>query len=139
MRYRQAVTTSGAGTKRPPPRDGPTLREQQKEFTRRRLVDAAVTVFERDGYVGSRIEDIAAEAGASRATFYLYFRSKLDVVRELVGPLRADSEALYRQLGAMADPSWDALYAWMSQVTGHWRRNRAAITVVSQAIAWSPS
>jgi hypothetical protein len=60
------------------------------------------------------------------------------VVRELIGPLRADSGALYRELDATADPSWDDLYGWMSRVTGYWRRNRAAITVVNQAIAVEP-
>jgi AcrR family transcriptional regulator len=120
----------------------PSQREWQKDLTRRRLVQAATAVFARDGYSGSRVEDIAAEAGLSRATFYLHFSAKIDVVRELMGPLRADSEGLYRaldELGALGEPSWRELYDWMSSVTDYWARNRAAITVVNQAIGVEPA
>jgi AcrR family transcriptional regulator len=117
----------------------PSQREWQKELTRRRLVAAATAVFVRDGYSGCRVEDIAAQAGVSRATFYLHFSAKLDVVREVMGPLRADSEDLYRSLDALGDPSWRELYDWMTTVIDYWSRNRAAITVVNQAIGVEPA
>lgn len=60
-----------------------TIRDQQKEFTRQRLIDGAVDVFARRGYVGATIDEIAAAAGASRATFYLHFKNKLDLVEAL--------------------------------------------------------
>lgn len=112
----------------------PPQRERQKELTRQRLIDAATAVFVRDGYVGSRVEDIATEAGVSRATFYLHFSAKLDVVRELMGPLRTDSEALYRTLDALGNPSWHELHEWMIEAIDYWSRNRAAINVMNQAI-----
>ncbi|MDY7104914.1 MAG: TetR/AcrR family transcriptional regulator [Actinomycetota bacterium] len=49
--------------------------------TRRQVIDAARTVFERDGYVNARIADIVAEAGVARGSFYTYFPSKLAVFR----------------------------------------------------------
>lgn len=113
----------------------PTLREQQKLFTRQRLVDAAIEVFSRDGYVAARIEDVAAAAGASRATFYLHFKSKLDIVRELLAPLRAESEKLYRELDSLDEPSWDELYRWMDRAVDYWHRNHAAISAVNEAVA----
>jgi AcrR family transcriptional regulator len=117
----------------------PSQRERQKELTRRRLVEAETAVFVRDGYSGSRIEDVATAAGVSRATFYLHFSTKLDVVRELMGPLRADSEEFYRAVDALGDPSWRELYDWMTTVIDYWSRNRAAITVVNQAIGVEPA
>jgi AcrR family transcriptional regulator len=117
----------------------PSQREWQKKLTRRRLVDAATTVFARDGYAGSRVEDIATAAGVSRATFYLHFSAKIEVVRELMAPLRADSEGLYRSLDALGDPSWHELHEWMTTVIDYWSRNRAAITVVNQAIGVEPA
>ncbi|MFD2415578.1 TetR/AcrR family transcriptional regulator [Amycolatopsis pigmentata] len=40
------------------------------------LVAAARTVFERDGFLTSRLTDITAEANCSTGTFYTYFASK---------------------------------------------------------------
>ena len=55
--------------------------------TRDDLVKAARRVFERDGYLDTRVADIAAEAGVAHGSFYTYFSSKqevfLAVVREV--------------------------------------------------------
>jgi AcrR family transcriptional regulator len=55
--------------------------------TRDELVTAARRVFERDGYSGARVADIAAEAGVAHGSFYTYFSSKQDaflaVIREV--------------------------------------------------------
>ena len=47
--------------------------------TRDELVAAARRVFERAGYSGARVADIAAEAGLAHGSFYTYFSSKRDV------------------------------------------------------------
>jgi AcrR family transcriptional regulator len=47
--------------------------------TRAALVAAARTVFERDGFLASRLTDITAEAKCSIGTFYTYFSSKEEV------------------------------------------------------------
>jgi AcrR family transcriptional regulator len=44
--------------------------------TRERLLDAAAVVFERDGYLDTKILDITETAGVSSGTFYTYFPSK---------------------------------------------------------------
>jgi AcrR family transcriptional regulator len=51
------------------------------ERTRRRIIDAAERVFERDDYLTVGVEDIVKEAGVSRGSFYTYFPSKLEVFR----------------------------------------------------------
>ena len=40
------------------------------------VLDGARTVFLRDGYEGASVDDIAAEAGVSKATLYSYFPDK---------------------------------------------------------------
>lgn len=47
--------------------------------TRESLVRAARRVFERDGFINSRLTDIAAEAHTSIGTFYTYFDSKDEI------------------------------------------------------------
>lgn len=44
--------------------------------TRAALVEAARTVFERDGFLESRVIDITTEARCSAGTFYTYFENK---------------------------------------------------------------
>jgi AcrR family transcriptional regulator len=52
---------------------------ERSERTRSELLRAAETIFVRDGFEASRIEDIAAEAGRSRGAFYANFESKTEV------------------------------------------------------------
>ena len=54
--------------------------------TRERLLRAAADVFARRGYDGTRVADIATEAGLSNSALYAYFASKAEL---LVGALRA--------------------------------------------------
>lgn len=54
------------------------------EKTRRKLIDAARKVFERDGYFEANVEGIVAEAGVARGSFYTYFPAKIDVFRVVV-------------------------------------------------------
>jgi AcrR family transcriptional regulator len=43
---------------------------------RNTILDAARTVFSRQGYAGSSVDDVAAQAGTAKGTLYLYFKSK---------------------------------------------------------------
>ena len=51
-------------------------RRADAERNRAALVGAARRVFERDGYVGARITDIAEEAGVAHGSFYSHFDGK---------------------------------------------------------------
>jgi AcrR family transcriptional regulator len=55
-----------------------------QQETRDRLIAAARTVIGRSGLRGARMEDIAAEAGVSRAAVYYHFNSKDDLAAALV-------------------------------------------------------
>jgi AcrR family transcriptional regulator len=57
-----------------------SLRELKRARTRRALVDAAVALFERDGYEQTTIADIAAAAEVGTRTFFGYFASKEDLL-----------------------------------------------------------
>ncbi len=54
--------------------------KQKRAFiTRSELLDAARTIFARDGFEHARLEDIASLAGKTRGAFYANFRDKEDV------------------------------------------------------------
>lgn len=65
--------------------------------TRDALVAAARTVFERDGYVDSRLVDIVAEARCSVGSFYTWFESKDEVFAAVLH--EAQSEMLHPGTG----------------------------------------
>ena len=53
-------------------------------LTRRRIVEASQAVFERQGFEGARIEDIAAEAGVAVPTVYKGFANKRNLLKAAV-------------------------------------------------------
>ncbi len=59
-------------------------REDNKARKRTDLERAALELFLRQGYVATSIEQIVAEAGVARGTFYLYFDDKESLFHTLV-------------------------------------------------------
>ncbi len=47
------------------------------------LIDAAVRIFHEKGFQKTRIADIVAEAGVAQGTFYLYFKSKEEIFKDI--------------------------------------------------------
>ncbi|MCK6507454.1 TetR/AcrR family transcriptional regulator [Myxococcota bacterium] len=68
----------------------PNQREQQRLETRRRVFEAAIEVFRRDGVQECRVEDIATLAGVSRGTFYFHFPTKDAVLADFLGEAEAE-------------------------------------------------
>src|SRR5438093_13378446 len=50
---------------------------------REQLLDAALAVFSAGGYSAAKVSDIVGRAGVAQGTFYLYFRSKQEVMLAL--------------------------------------------------------
>jgi AcrR family transcriptional regulator len=75
----------------------PLSRAERQARTRADLLDAAVRVFVRDGYQGSSVGAIAAEAGYTRGAFYSNFASKEELFAEL---LQERVFALYHDIAA---------------------------------------
>lgn len=55
----------------------------RRQVTRDTVVDTALRLFTERGYLGVRVEDIATEAGVSRATFYKHFAEREEILAEL--------------------------------------------------------
>ena len=62
----------------------PAPKTRRGERTRQKILDAAQREIGRKGFAEASISTITAEAAVGQGTFYLYFRSKEDVLRELV-------------------------------------------------------
>jgi AcrR family transcriptional regulator len=57
---------------------------RKSERTRRSILSAAKTLFDRRGYRDTTIDDITRKAGIAHGTFYLYFRDKSQVLEQLL-------------------------------------------------------
>jgi len=62
------------------PDTGPSLRERRYASTRREIANAALALFEQQGYEATPVEQIAEAAGVSLRTFYRYCSSKEEVL-----------------------------------------------------------
>ncbi|WP_297535764.1 TetR/AcrR family transcriptional regulator [Thermococcus sp.] len=51
--------------------------------TREKLVSAAMELFAKKGFDKTTVDEIVAKAGVAKGTFYLYFKSKDDLIKEL--------------------------------------------------------
>jgi AcrR family transcriptional regulator len=58
--------------------------KRRKDARPAELLDAAMSVFAEKGFAAARLEDIAARAGISKGTVYLYYASKEDMLRALI-------------------------------------------------------
>ena len=73
-------------------------REDSRDQTRQRLLDAAQKLIAKKGLSAASVEDIAAAAGYTRGAFYSNFSSKGDLFIEL---LRRDHEESHAELAAL--------------------------------------
>ena len=71
---------------------------RRKEARPQELLAAALDLFVDRGFAATRLDDVAAQAGVSKGTLYLYFTNKDDlfkaVVREHVLPVIGEAEAM---------------------------------------------
>jgi AcrR family transcriptional regulator len=80
------------------PKGRPNRAAQAREKRRQELLKAATCVFAKLGYRAASISDIIVAAGAARGTFYLYFRSKQDILFAVIDDLREQQKAFIAQL-----------------------------------------
>ena len=109
----------------------PTLRDAQKAHTRQRIIDAARTVFFREGYYGATIDQIVAEAGASRPTFYLHFRDKEEILREIIAGYVSRAVPYMERLPGPR-PTVDELKAWLQEIGTFLEQEQASASVLAE-------
>ncbi|WP_127130345.1 TetR/AcrR family transcriptional regulator [Georgenia sp. SYP-B2076] len=117
-----------------------SLREAQKQMTRRLLLERALELFEAKGYAPTTIEDIAAAAGTTRTTFYMHFASKADLMLSLVGEvneiLTAPDDPPLPSVVQAGDRAQIRVY--LARKFDQWPEIRAYIVSGNQAAAVDP-
>lgn len=98
-------------------------RTRRKEARPSELTAAALDLFVEKGFAATRLDDVAARAGVSKGTLYLYFDSKealfKSVIEEGIVPaLAAAEQRLAGFQGPSADLLQSLLLGWWQQIGG---------------------
>ena len=96
-------------------------RQRRKEARPQELLAAALSLFGEKGFSATRAEEVAALAGVSKGTLYLYYPSKEEllkaVVRENLGELIADGQEVVDCFeGSTADLLSILMHEWWQRV-----------------------
>lgn len=101
----QAGSAAEAGACGAPAASSPPDRRGEQ---RKRILNAAMACFAREGFHGTSMQKICAEAGMSPGAFYRYFRSKEELIAAIVADERSERQHLLDAL-AQAPSVLDAL------------------------------
>ncbi|MFX1565385.1 MAG: TetR/AcrR family transcriptional regulator [Promethearchaeota archaeon] len=92
----------------------PRVLQDYKIRAKKRIVEAAITVFAKKGYHQTKMSDIAKEVGVSKGTLYQYFKSKEELFEAVVQiPFRKVQEEPLSELleaGNLLDISSNTFY-----------------------------
>mgnify|MGYP003406724546 FL=1 len=96
--------------------------KRRKEARPQELTAAAMELFVEKGFAATRLDEIAARAGVSKGTLYLYFDSKEElfkaVIREGLLPLLAEGEELMASMPGPASELFRAIVLRWWEIVG---------------------
>ena len=96
--------------------------KRRKEARPQELTAAALELFVEKGFAATRLDEIAARAGGSKGTLYLYFDSKEElfkaVIREGLLPLLAEGEELMASMPGPASELFRAIVLRWWEIVG---------------------
>lgn len=94
---------------------------RRKDARPQELLAAALDLFVERGFAATRLDDVAARAGVSKGTLYLYFANKEELfkaaVRETVLPVLGEAEDIVDSYeGTTTDLFRDIVFGWWERV-----------------------
>jgi TetR/AcrR family transcriptional regulator len=96
-------------------------RARRKEARPGELLDAALALFVEKGFAATRVEEVAARAGVSKGTLFLYFPSKEELFKAVVrktiaGRFTEWNEELDRFNGSNAELVRYCMHSWWERI-----------------------
>jgi AcrR family transcriptional regulator len=121
-----------------------SLREAQKQLTRDRIVERALELFTENGYAATTIDEIATAAGTTRVTFYAYYPSRADLMKDFMGRVNAVLDRANGPDEASTEPALvevvregqlSGILAWLESRAELWPAFRPYLDVLDEAAA----
>jgi len=104
---------------------------------RKLILEAAVRVFADHGYHGSRVSDIARDAGVAHGLLYHYFASKEDVLRTIFTENWGQLIRRFQAIEDSEEPAPAKLEGIAKTLLRTWRNDPALVTVMVRDVARS--
>lgn len=112
---------------KPDPKSAPDDASDSRRWQRRadarpaELLAAALDLFVERGYANTRLDDVAARAGVSKGTLYLYYANKEDLLKAvvragLVSPLLEAREVIARFPGTSSELLGLVVHGWWERI-----------------------
>jgi len=115
-------------------------RRRRKEARPAEILEAALDVFSAKGFAAARPDEIAARAGISKGTLYLYFPSKAELfkamVRQTVLPNVGEMERWASTFEGSATEMFQGLFARLARLFSTQTVGRMPKIIISEATAF---
>ncbi|OGT72216.1 MAG: hypothetical protein A3I78_09040 [Gammaproteobacteria bacterium RIFCSPLOWO2_02_FULL_56_15] len=116
-----------------------TLREELKQVTHERLLNAAKELFEQEGAETVTVDQIARQAGTNRTTFYLHFEDKTDIAFKIRSRYRdGDIRSITHYLTGGNGVSRNDILKWIRHRSSFFRKHRAIIQLGTESLNKKP-
>lgn len=92
---------------------------KKSELRRQAILQHALTLFDRQGFANTSLDDIARETGVKREAIYYYFRNRADILLYIIRP---QAEALVSGLKSIMDSEADPAAKLYEAIRNHLQR-----------------
>lgn len=101
-----------------------------KENTKEKLIDAAILCLSEKGYEDTSVSFIVKQAKVAQGTFYIYFKTKYDMVLAIAQRILDEQLALFQSIAYKSIPMEAFLLEWITIVFDTMDKNKSLIGYV---------
>lgn len=107
----------------------------QRESCRNHIIQASTSLFSRNGYLSTTMEDVAREANVSRATLYRYFNNRLEIGNAVVEHSWASKTIIWGSLTAEDATSVTAVASWINRLVNEAATNGLSRVIIEMSLS----
>jgi AcrR family transcriptional regulator len=112
--------------------------ETKKSEKRAAIKVAAYRLFKQKGFAETAIDDIVADAGVAKGTFYLYFSNKTEALGEIVAEKSREvlMKALEKSGRDRPSSHTEAVVAFVEEVVRQLGRDKGLLELIYKNLSW---
>lgn len=102
------------------------------------LFDSAYELFGSKGVYDTSIDDIVKKAGVAKGTFYLYFKSKYDIVDRIIlkKSFSLLSEAINATTNKQSENLTDSIIYFIDYIIEYFKNNKTLLKIIHKNLSW---